>query len=157
MLNKLILIFVSCLLFSLVDLKAQVSEGELEIIKSELNTEKKELVRRNMNLISEEAEIFWPIYNEYQHQKSEIMDERIKVLRAYAAEYLVISEEKAERMALDQFKLRKKSIILRQKYFKIISKKMSPVYGIRFVQIDRQIDLLIEMKIFESMPLMQYR
>ncbi|QZT38292.1 hypothetical protein K5X82_05155 [Halosquirtibacter xylanolyticus] len=157
MVNKFGLIFFSFLLFTSINLRAQVSKGELEIIKSELKTEKKELVRRNMNLISDEADIFWPIYNDYQQEKSAIMDERIKVLQHYADQYLVISEEDAKKVALDQFKFRKKSIMLRQKYFKILSKKMSPVYGIRFIQIDRQIDLLIEMKIFESMPLMQYR
>ncbi|QZE12985.1 hypothetical protein K4L44_10330 [Halosquirtibacter laminarini] len=157
MLNKFRLLLISFLLLIVSSVTAQVTKGELEIIKSELKTEKKDLVRKNMNLVSDEADIFWPIYNKYQNEKSVIMDQRIKILKKYADEYLIIKEDDAKKIALEQFKLSKKATALRQKYFKIISKKMSPVYAIRFLQIDRQIDLLVEMKIYENMPLMQYR
>lgn len=58
MVNKMTLFSILCLFFTSFALKAQITQGELEIIKSELHKGKKELVKENMNLISEEAAVF---------------------------------------------------------------------------------------------------
>lgn len=157
MVNKMTIISLLCLFFISISVNAQISPGELEIIKSELHTGKKELVKENMNLIAEEADVFWPIYNNYQNEKSAIMDERISLLLKYSSDHLVLTKEQAKEIANKQFLLTKKALKLKQKYFNILSKKMSPVYGFRFMQIERQIDLLIELKVSENLPLMQYR
>lgn len=157
MVNKMTLFSILCLFFTSFALKAQITQGELEIIKSELHKGKKELVKENMNLVSEEAAVFWPIYNEYQNAKTTIMDERIGLLQKYSSEHLVLKAEEAKEIANKQFQLSRKAIKLRQKYFNILSKKMSPIFGFRFMQIERQIDLLIELKVSENLPLMQYR
>ena len=46
-------------------------------------------------------------------------------------------------------------IALRQKYFKILSKKLNPVVAARFVQIDDMVGMIIRLAILGNVPLIR--
>lgn len=48
-----------------------------------LNTYKIGFFTKRLNLTSQEAEKFWPVYNEYQAQKSLIQLEKVKLIRTF--------------------------------------------------------------------------
>ncbi len=48
-----------------------------------LNTYKIGFFTRKLNLTSQEAEKFWPVYNEYQRQKSLIQLEKVSLIRYF--------------------------------------------------------------------------
>ena len=48
-----------------------------------LNTYKIGFFTKRLNLTSQEAEKFWPVYNEYQAQKNLIQQEKVKLIRTF--------------------------------------------------------------------------
>lgn len=48
-----------------------------------LNTYKIGFFTKRLNLTSQEAEKFWPVYNEYQTQKNLIQLEKVKLIRTF--------------------------------------------------------------------------
>lgn len=51
--------------------------------RERLNNYKIGFFTKKLNLTSEEAEKFWPVYNEYQDQKNSIQIERVKLIRDF--------------------------------------------------------------------------
>ena len=86
----------------------------IEVMRSLAETERKAIVADNMVLTSEEAEKFWPIYNEYREETRKVGDQRVKVIRDLAAEFETLDDARAEELLretldfqADRIKLRK--------------------------------------------------
>jgi hypothetical protein len=56
-------------------------EGSFESRYDRLKSQKVAYFSNNIDLSSREAEKFWPLYNEYSHQREAISQERNKILR----------------------------------------------------------------------------
>ena len=65
------------LMFPLIRISAQNQNLE------RLNAYKIGFFTKRLNLTSQEAEKFWPVYNEYQKQKNSIQQEKISLIRNF--------------------------------------------------------------------------
>ena len=64
-------------------------------LKTEFNTERKILIMREMALTAEEAEAFWPLYDEYVNARRALGDKRVGIITDYAANYMEMTDEMA--------------------------------------------------------------
>ena len=51
--------------------------GYIDILKKDIQTEAKMLVGENLEMTEEQAEIFWPLYDEYEAGLLELSNERL--------------------------------------------------------------------------------
>jgi Skp family chaperone for outer membrane proteins len=100
------LITIICIfLFSIISISAQVKKGSREKIKAI----KASYLTEQLNLSSEEAEKFWPIYNEYNKNQHAIRNElRTELKPNFKIGIDSISEEKAEKLVALKINISKK-------------------------------------------------
>ena len=72
-------------IFSIVVVKAQTEDPELEYIKKAYSKDKKTLVEQYMGLDVQDGGKFWPIYSEYEKKREKLATERLKLIEEYAA------------------------------------------------------------------------
>jgi len=87
----------------------------------------------NLDLTPQEAEKFWPLYNEYQKNKGELFKSKGLRSRGFAQKMDEISEEEAEEIIDRHMEVRQKEISLDMKFHKDLkevlpSKKIMKVY-----------------------------
>ncbi|MCJ7447398.1 MAG: hypothetical protein MUO72_06895 [Bacteroidales bacterium] len=82
-----VVIFLILSLLSVMDLQGQNTNLE------RLNAYKIAFFTKKLNLTSREAEIFWPVYNEFQAKKNQIQQERIQLNRKFIQEATTMSDE----------------------------------------------------------------
>jgi hypothetical protein len=75
--KKAVIFFLIMLMFPVIRLTAQNPNLE------RLNAYKIGFFSRRLNLTSQEAEKFWPVYNEYQKQKNLIQQEKFSLIRNF--------------------------------------------------------------------------
>ncbi|MFP4046905.1 MAG: hypothetical protein ACLFT4_03995 [Bacteroidales bacterium] len=75
-----ILILSTCLLLSI---SAAGQEDKNQSIREQIQTEKIAFFTEKIGLTLQEAEKFWPVYNEYWDKKNKIDEERKKSMNAY--------------------------------------------------------------------------
>jgi len=63
-----------------------------------LNNYKIGFFTKKLNLTSEEAEKFWPVYNEYQGQRNQIQLEKMKLNRTFNQNESTLSDKQLEEM-----------------------------------------------------------
>jgi len=63
-----------------------------------LNNYKIGFFTKRLNLTSEEAEKFWPVYNEYQGQRNQIQLEKMKLNRTFNQNESTLSDKQLEEM-----------------------------------------------------------
>ena len=127
----------------------------IELLKSDMRTEKVAVITEALQLTSEESSAFWPIHREYELELSKIVDDRIELIKDYAQHYDNLTNEKAKELAKTVFELEKRRTKLKKKYFKKFEKAVSAVVAAKFIQIENQINLLVDLQIASELPLIK--
>jgi len=130
-------------------------EEYIELLRSDLKADKTAIMTAAMQFTPQQAEIFWPIYREYDLELSKLGDALIALVKDYAANFQQMTPASAKDLTGRLFKIEKGRIELRQKYYGKFEKAMDPVVAARFVQVERQIGLLIDTQIAAEIPLIE--
>jgi hypothetical protein len=130
-------------------------ESTIELIRSDLKTEKKAIIEKVMNFTEKEATEFWPFYREYNLEMSKIGDKRIAGLKDYAANYEKIDDKKAEEMVKKAHDLQNARNDLLYKYYKKAAKFLGLKRAAQWIQAENQMITLIDAKLVSETPLLQ--
>lgn len=141
------------LLFSTGFAQIQSFESEyVEMLKKDIQDESKRIVAENLTLTEEQAEVFWPLYDEYDAAYDKLVDERIKVIEDYMMNYYGLDEEIGKDLITKSIDLKQKAVDLQREY---VNKMMDvlPVSVVgKFFQIDNRIAAIIDIARMANVP-----
>jgi len=149
---KQILIGLIILLAS--SLSAQSTETVIELLRSDIQANKKAVVAESMELTSEQSEKFWPIYNEFQLEVSKLGDKKIAILKKYAENYENFTNEVADNLMDKSFDLDKDALSLNKKYYEKVKKVLDAKHAGRFIQLISRMNMLIDIQLAAEIPLL---
>jgi hypothetical protein len=127
----------------------------VELLRSDLRTQKLAIVSELMQLSDADDAKFWPIYREYEGELAALNDGRIALIQEYADNYGKMTNDVADRLARAALDGEAKRTALKQKYYDRLAKTLSPIAAARFFQVENQILLLLDLQISASLPLVQ--
>jgi hypothetical protein len=125
-----------------------------QLLRSDVNSLKVDLVNSIMKLSAEDAKEFWPIYREYEETLSKQALNRAELVADFVRSHQdgTFDNAKAKDMAARWFKSQRARLDLLEKYHGKIEKKLSPIHAGQFLQIENQIGLFIDVTIASEMP-----
>jgi len=127
----------------------------IELLKSNVQKESKNLIKQNLELTSDQAELFWPIYDEYDQALAEVTNERLQNISNYMLNYKDLDSAKAETLLRKAIELDQKKIDIQNKYYEKFISVLPPTVVGKFFQLDQYIELLIQLQRSEKIPLIQ--
>ena len=130
-------------------------DSYLELMRSDIRTEKKAIVERVMNFSESEAAKFWPFYREYELEVSKLGDRRIAAMKDYALHYEKMGDKKADELVNESFRLQEKRSELMLKWYTKASKILGLKRAAQWIQVENQISALIDAKIASETPLLK--
>jgi Spy/CpxP family protein refolding chaperone len=130
-----------------------VSEQDIQMLRADLRAKRKEITAENMNLTPEEATKFWPIYDQYRQEAIKINDDRWALIKDYAANYNTMTDAQAQDAMKRATAIDQQLLELRMKYIPLFEKVISPKKVALWYQIDRRIDLLINLQLSAAIPM----
>lgn len=118
-----------------------------------LNAYKIAFFTRRLNLTTQEAEKFWPVYNEFQNKRNAIQLERQKLNRNINQNELNMSEKEMIETGDKFVSLQIQEASLGQEYHKKFKEVLTPAKVIRLYQAENQYRLLLLNEIEKRQPL----
>jgi len=140
---------------------AQASDRELnirayiELLRSDVKSQASAIVGEVMQLDDKEAKIFWPIYREYELELSKQGDRKVELIRKFTQQYGSMTNDFADQMAQAVFNLELERHNLKKKYYERIKQALSAITAARFLQINNQILMLIDLQIASALPVVR--
>ncbi|MGB3563588.1 MAG: hypothetical protein WBH75_11025 [Thermoanaerobaculia bacterium] len=131
------------------------NEAFLQLLKSDIQKETTDIITRSMELSSKDAAAFWPLYNEYDEALDKLADSRIKLIKEYSSIYGSVSDEQASKLGKKWIDLLAEREMLRGKYYNEFVEVLSPAQAFKVMQIERRLELLIDMQIAKELPMLQ--
>jgi hypothetical protein len=125
----------------------------IELLRENILQEKAELMGAVMQLSADDAAKFWPIYAEYNAELTKVNDRRVANIEEYARAYDEMTDEKADELVRNALEYRKTRSDLLAKYYDRVKQSLGAVTAARFLQIEDQLLLLIDLQITSSLPL----
>lgn len=80
-------------------------------------------------------------------------DRRIALIRSFADQYEMMSDDTAEDLAEEMFELLGDRLELYEEFYERFSDDVSASVGARFVQVERQLNLIMDLQIAQEIPL----
>ena len=130
-----------------------VSNQDIEMLRKDLRAQRKEITAQNVNLTADEATKFWPIFDQYRQEAIKPNDERWALIKDYAANYNAMTDAQAQDYIKRSTDVEQQLIALRMKYVPVFEKVISPKKTALWYQVDRRIDLLINLQLSTQIPM----
>ena len=109
------LIFAALLLVSTT---AYANETYVELLRSDIRTQKVAIITEVMDFTDTQREAFWPVYREYEVELSKVGDARLALIKDYAKNFDEMTDVKAGKLIKSWFKLQEERTALKKKWFK---------------------------------------
>lgn len=128
-------------------------EPAIQMLRSEVGQDRREIVKAAMLLTPSEGLTFWPLYDAYREEMAKVGDRRVRLITDFAANRNAMSEDEAARMTKEALAIDKDKISVREDYVKKMSKVLSARTVARFFQIDAKLDAIVNAELAARIPL----
>ena len=167
MICKTLLIVMTFAMFTLSPLcRAQSEEGSIdsavnpessinsaiEVARAGSRAERASIISTAMSFSDKDAVTFWPIYRQYEYERASLDDGRVAVIKEYTDKNATVTDAEAKSMAERMFEYDSRLVMLKKKYFKKLNKVLPAFTVTKFFQVDRRIDLLMDMNVEAALP-----
>ena len=126
-----------------------------ELLRSDLRSQKAAIIAEMMQFNEDDDKRFWPIYREYEAELAKINGDRIALIKDYAASFEAMTDASADRIALGALALEARRQELKSKYYARFKTALSPLAAAKFLQVENQLLLLLDLQIAAALPVVR--
>jgi len=127
-------------------------DSAIEVARAGMRADKAVIVSGAMNFSEKDGAAFWPIYRQYERERSTVDDSRAAVIKQYTAKYPHLTDADARAMAERMFECDARIASLKKTYFKKFTKVLPALTVSEFFQVERRVDLLMDMNVESALP-----
>jgi outer membrane murein-binding lipoprotein Lpp len=135
------------------DRAASIDE-QIAMLRLDLRSTRKQVVAANMKLSDAEAEKFWPIYDQYVKELVDINNAKYALIKEYL-QNTNMTDEQADSLSKRWIEVDSSVVQLRLKYIPIFRKALSAKGTAMFFQLDRRVQMMIDLQLASAIPLVQ--
>jgi hypothetical protein len=130
-------------------------DQDIALFRKDIRSQKKQMIAANMKLTDKEAELFWPIYDQYTAELVKINDQKYAAIKQYAQNYDTLTDDQAVTLTRQVLEVDGSVAQLRQKYIPLFRKVISGKKTATFFQLDRRLVMLIDLQLASQIPLVE--
>jgi hypothetical protein len=124
----------------------------INLIRADVRQQKAEIMGAVMLLSAADATEFWPIYGEYDAELTQLNDQRVQNIKEYARTYDQLTDAKADELIQNALAYQKQRSELLAKTYDRLKQAVGAVTAARFVQVEHQLLLIIDLQIASWLP-----
>ena len=137
------------------DAREQNFRAYVTLLRPDIKAERKDIINAIMQFNDSDATKFWPIFQQYDAERTTIGDGRMKLIVDYARNYENLTNEQADALMSKAFELEAQRAILKKKYFDKMKAQLSATQAAKFFLVENQIQHIIDLQISASLPVVQ--
>jgi hypothetical protein len=126
----------------------------LQLLRTDVGAAKVQAVNEALRLPESEADVFWPIYREYDHKLAKLSDQKVALIREFVAaqERGVLEEAQAHDIAKRWFEYQEGRLALWREYYGKMEKSLGAVRAAQFLQLEHQLALFLDLAVASEIP-----
>jgi Spy/CpxP family protein refolding chaperone len=126
---------------------------DIELLISQIQTDKRAIVLRTLELSDEQLAKFIPIYDAYQAEMKGQFERGAALLDKFGASFGSMDDATARKLMNDWFKLRDGRNEIMRRYSKKMEKVLPATEVLQWVQVENKLNTLLDVQAAASVPL----
>jgi len=127
----------------------------IDLLRTEVNFEKRGLVGDALGLESSESVAFWKIYSQFEIEIDRLGDKRVANIKKLTDNEGKMTDKVAGEIAKSYFATRAERNKIYKKYYSKFNSVISVTKTVRFYQIMDQVQLLVDLQVASELPLIK--
>jgi hypothetical protein len=127
-------------------------DSTIQLARANMEAGRTTLIAARMKFSDKDGAAFWPIYRQYDYERSKLDDRRFAVIKEYAQKYPNLTDAEAKAMAEQMLECDSDLVALKKKYFKLFNRALPALTVTKFFQLERRVDLMMDMQVEASLP-----
>lgn len=132
-----------------------ITDEDIQMLRKDIRSQRKQLIAANMKLTDTEAEKFWPVYEQYISELVKSNSKKYALIKQYIQSGGALSDADAESAVKQWVDVDASVAQLRMQYIPNFRKVLSPKSMALFYQLDRRVQLMIDLQLASTIPLVQ--
>ena len=125
----------------------------IDLMRKDVRSQKSAVMDTVMQLDPDQAAKFWPIYRDYDAELTKLNDLRVANIKEYAKSYNDLTDAKADELMRNAISYQQQRMELLVKYYDRAKESLGGVTAARFLQVEHQLLLIIDLQIDSSLPI----
>ena len=127
----------------------------IDLLRSDVRAQSSAIVSEMMQLNDADEKAFWPVYRAFEADLIKLNDTRVALIKEYADNYGTLTDAVADTLARRAIDLESRRTELKSKYYDRLRAVVPAKVAARFLQIENQILLLLDLQIAASLPIVE--
>jgi hypothetical protein len=123
-----------------------------KLLRMDVNAKREMLVKEIMHLNDADSKTFWPIYKNYEAERSKLDAAEAQLTSDYAKGYQTISDNQADQVMSRSLALETQRAELRKKYYDTMKKALSAEIATKFFEVDSQLQHIYDLQVASKLP-----
>jgi Spy/CpxP family protein refolding chaperone len=132
-----------------------LSSQELEMLRKDIRSQKKQLMAQNLRLSDAQATKFWPVYDQYTAELVKINNKKYATIQQFADQFGTLSDDQAMSLIQQWLTVDSQVAQLRMKYLPIVAQAIGGKQAATWAQLDRRLQMMIDLQLGARVPLVQ--
>ena len=132
-----------------------ITDEDIRLMRKDIRSQRKQIIAANLKLTDAEAEKFWPIYEQYVSDLVNINHTKYALIKTYVETNGALSDAEADASTNRWIGVDQSVADLRKRYVPIFRKILSPKNTALFYQLDRRVQLMIDLQLATSLPMIE--
>lgn len=134
-----------------------ISDEDIQLLRKDIRAQRKQLIAMNLPLTPSEAEKFWPAYEQYISELVSNNNKKYALIKQFVQTGGVLTDAEADDSVQQWLTVDQSVAALRQKYVPIFRKVLSSRNEALFYQLDRRVQLMIDLQLMALIPMVEPR
>lgn len=130
-----------------------ITDADIQMLRKNLRSQRKQVIAANMKLSDAEAEKFWPVYERYISELVSNNNLKYDLIKQYVQQQGNLRDAQADAAVRQWIQVDESLAQLRLKYVPLFRKVLSAKNTALFYQVDRRIQLMIDLQLASALPL----
>lgn len=127
----------------------------IAMLRTDLTAQRAAIIVGNMHLTEAETDAFWPVYQQYNKELGKVGNEKVAVIKEYAAHLDSIDDKKAKELTAKALHVEEQRLHVIKKYIGEFAKVLSARQVARFFQLEMQMQRLVDLQVAAELPLVK--
>jgi hypothetical protein len=129
----------------------------IELLRTDVKKFKSQIMGEVMELDTDEAAKFWPVYKDFDAEYSALGEQIVAVIRDYAKNYDNMTDKAADNLAGRVLSIEDQRNALKKKYYERLKAELGAITAARFLQVENQLERLIDLQVAAELPVVSQR
>jgi len=128
-------------------------QESLELSREVIDQQKRVIVAGSLPLSNEEADAFWPLFDEFQKELKKLDGRSDRLIASYTAEYATLSDARARAMLDEALAIEEDRAKLKRKWVKRMARALPPRQLVRYFQLENKFQAVVTADLARQIPL----